>query len=1122
MRPVTLDKSHQASLYTGIIPGAAAAFTYKLITQSSNQLHIIFGHHYQMLETLAQSLTAFSSILSPKPFHIHLLPLMEDMDIDAEHSSLDHYCELLKTLSVLKDASLDHTTLILATPEAFFQNLPSPERFRQKELRLEVGQSQDLKQLAHYLSEELGYTQDSICEAPGKFALRGGLLDIYPLNADNPFRIDFFDTHIEGIRSFDPTSQRSLESLNSIAILANASALKSQESVSLNSYLPHNVHWILQEPQTLLEEFPALFQCPEHIQAPSASFQFLLKNRNVGDQWSGIQTSSTANTFFSSHPVHPIAARALSVYDGTGSKLIGLDRFKQESELRKLFFSQLLAFQKQGKRIHIFLHKAEEQERFLEILNEDPTLKAFQPEFHVAHIQAAFIVPAFFEDKTDYVAISSDCIFGRRARQVGSSKGRKRKQSSQVDHLLNFSQVKLGDYLVHQEHGVCRYRGLESMSSKYGKEELISLEFEDNITLHLKIQDIYLLSPYVGLAKVSPRLGRIGSKAWTKSRQEAESSALALASDLLQLQAKREKLQGFAFEADSHWQQEFEQSFLFQETPDQLKAIEATKKDMEAPQPMDRLICGDVGFGKTEVAIRAAFKAVMSGKQVAILVPTTILAQQHFTSFKERMAEYPIVVEMLSRFRSSSQQKIISKALAEGSIDIIVGTHTLLNDKIKFARLGLLIIDEEHRFGVRQKEALKAMRELVDVLSMSATPLPRTLHMALMGVRDLSVIETPPTQRLPVHTYIKEFDTELVKRAIKFELERGGQVFYLHNRVQSIYGLSEQLQSLVPTARIAVGHGQMEEAELEKVMADFVAGEYDILVCTSIIESGLDIPNCNTILIDGADRLGLAQLYQLRGRVGRFNKQAYAYLLVPSQKNLPEEAEKRLNTLVDCNTLGAGFHIAMKDLEIRGAGNLLGAEQSGHIANIGFGLYCDLLKQSIARLKGEAPALHIRAKLSLDFILLGEYPEPKANAEALQKEAPLRTHKLEAYVPTTFVKELSLRVEIYRKLAQADSVSTLRQLEEELVDRFGKLPLALEVLIQTTYIRCLAQERGLQAVETEGATLRCMWAHPEKKVYLKVGTQFPRLVNTEGLAKLREIYNFLYHQVPLYEGQKAK
>ncbi len=497
MRFASLASHPTATLYTGVVPEAAAAFTYKLVCQSSARVHVVLAHHYRLLEDFSNSLKAFSNIFGPeKALQVHLLPILEEVDLDAEHQSLDAYCELLKTLSTLKDPSSQGTTLILTTPEAFFQKLPTPEHFQKKELKLSCGQSQDLKTLANHLMQDLAYQQRSICEEPGYFALRGNLLDVYPLNADGPYRVDFFDTQIDSIRSFDPTSQRSLESISSLSILANASALKSKDSVSLNHYLPKNVHWVLQEPQLLQEEFPRFFQTPETIQASSHSFQFLIDSRPSGDSWSGIQKARTGNDFFSTQPTVLIHSHALSLYDSlSGSKLIGLDRFQEEAQVRKAFFQKLFSWQKEGNRVHIFLHKAQEQERLLEILEEDLELAGFKPDLHIAPITSAFFLPDFFETGESYIGIGIDMLFGRKARHVGPSHGRKRKQASQVDHLLNFSQLTKGDYLVHQDHGICIYRGLETLSSKYGKEELIALEFEDSITLHLKLQDIYLLSP---------------------------------------------------------------------------------------------------------------------------------------------------------------------------------------------------------------------------------------------------------------------------------------------------------------------------------------------------------------------------------------------------------------------------------------------------------------------------------------------------------------------------------------------------------------------------------------------------------------------------------------------------
>ncbi|HYP16632.1 MAG TPA: DEAD/DEAH box helicase, partial [Opitutus sp.] len=502
--------------------------------------------------------------------------------------------------------------------------------------------------------------------------------------------------------------------------------------------------------------------------------------------------------------------------------------------------------------------------------------------------------------------------------------------------MLDFSELVEGDFVVHLQHGIALFRGLTKLDTAQGVREVISLEFDDHVTLHVPLQESHLISRYVGLSKTKPQLGRIGSGRWEKARAAAERATVDLAAELLRIHAAREAQPGFAFPPDNTWQKEFEASFPFTETPDQLRAINEAKADMERTRPMDRLICGDVGFGKTEVAIRAAVKAVQGGRQVVVLVPTTVLAQQHLNTFRERMAGYPIAVEMVSRFRSRQEQKKILEETAAGHVDNLIGTHRVIQDDVKFRDLGLVVIDEEQRFGVKHKEVFKKMRETVDVLSMSATPIPRTLYLALTGARDLSVIETAPGNRHPIQTIVKTYDEKIVVEAIRHEIRRGGQVFYLHNRVQTIDLIASRLRELLPELNIGVGHGQMDSAELEREMTEFVAGRYHVLVCTTIIESGLDIPNCNTIIIEGADRFGLSQLYQLRGRVGRFKHQAYAYLLLHRHTRLLEVARQRLTAMRQHNQLGAGFRIAMRDLELRGAGNLLGAEQSGHIVGVGF------------------------------------------------------------------------------------------------------------------------------------------------------------------------------------------
>jgi transcription-repair coupling factor (superfamily II helicase) len=640
--------------------------------------------------------------------------------------------------------------------------------------------------------------------------------------------------------------------------------------------------------------------------------------------------------------------------------------------------------------------------------------------------------------------------------------------------------------------------------------------------LHLPLQESHLISRYVGLSKARPQLGRIGTNRWEKTRKAAERSTVDLAAELLRIQAAREAEPGQACGPDTAWQKEFEAAFPFTETRDQLRAIDETKHDMERPRPMDRLICGDVGFGKTEVAIRAAFKAVQDGRQVAVLVPTTVLAQQHLNTFRERMAGYPIAVEMVSRFRTRAEQTHLLAATAAGQVDILIGTHRLLQRDVSFRDLGLVVIDEEQRFGVQHKERFKTLRATVDVLSMSATPIPRTLYLALTGARDMSVIETPPVNRLPIQTVVKTYDEKLVVEAIRHEVGRGGQVFYLHNRVQTIETVATRLRELLPELAIGVGHGQMGEHELERTMTDFVAGAHDVLVCTTIIESGLDIPNCNTIIIEGADRFGLSQLYQLRGRVGRFKHQAYAYLLLHRHTRLVELARERLHAMRTHNQLGAGFRIAMRDLELRGAGNLLGAKQSGHIVGVGFELYCQLLRQSVARLKGEKTAASVRASVKLDFVHVGEGSRPDAATRGRHEDAytavrdaeqaasgAVTARPIAARLPASYISETRLRIDCYRRLALTATSEALRQLETELKDRFGPYGDEVRALFLVTEIRIRAEQKGLVSVETEHSRLKCQRPGGNRENWVMVGTRFPRLTAPKALLRLREILQFL-------------
>ncbi|HXH20424.1 MAG TPA: transcription-repair coupling factor, partial [Dehalococcoidia bacterium] len=605
-----------------------------------------------------------------------------------------------------------------------------------------------------------------------------------------------------------------------------------------------------------------------------------------------------------------------------------------------------------------------------------------------------------------------------------------------------------GDYVVHIEHGIARFAGMATRTVDGVSREFLELQYAEGDRLFVPVDQSDRIARYIGPGDHRPGLTRLGSGEWARTRDRVRRAVADVAKDLLELYARRQVLEGHAFSPDTPWQQELEASFPYVETPDQLEAIHAVKADMEAPRPMDRLVCGDVGYGKTEVAIRAAFKAVMDGFQVAVLVPTTVLAQQHYNTFRERLASLPCRVEMLSRFLNDREARSVIAGLADGSVDIIIGTHRLLQKDVQFKKLGLLIIDEEQRFGVGHKERLKQMRQEVDVLTLSATPIPRTLHMSLVGIRDMSSMVTPPEHRLPIRTYVMESDDHLIREAIMRELERGGQVFFVHNRVHNIEMVAARIRRLVPEAEVGIGHGQMPEEQLEATMLRFAAGEIDVLVCTTIIESGLDIPNANTIIINHADKLGLAQLYQLRGRVGRSAVRAYAYLLYEKHTALSETAQRRLQAIFEATELGAGFQIALKDLEIRGAGNLLGVEQSGHMAAVGFDLYVRLLGEAVQRLKalqrGETP------------------PEPLIGRPAMVVDLPLT-----AYLPETYVPDLNLRLALYQRLARAASNAEVDAIEQEMRDRFGEAPAAARNLTWVVRLRLLAAEAGVSALQTE-------------------------------------------------------
>jgi transcription-repair coupling factor (superfamily II helicase) len=842
---------------------------------------------------------------------------------------------------------------------------------------------------------------------------------------------------------------------------------------------------------------------------------------------------------------------------------------------RREFFAQLHRWLRQGYGVHIFCNNDGERQRFAEIwqeygletpntkhqaLNSAKSDRLWTLDFGLwTHLGS--LARGFLYDEAKLVVVTDAEIFGRykiqRPRRLKSPHAQATRSALDID----FTDLEEGDYAVHLQHGIGKYLGLQVLPIGAGRknadglisaepgqtpglqgQECLVIEYAANDSaqpppkLYVPVTEAHLVSKYVGTGKARPPLNALGGTRWAKAKAHAERAVRDVAGDLLSIQAARDSQAGHAFAADAPWQREFEGAFLFEETPDQMRAIVEAKADMERPKPMDRLICGDVGFGKTEVGIRVAFKAVMDGKQVAVLVPTTVLAQQHYNTFRERMADYPVRIELLSRFRTRRAQQRVVKELAAGAVDIVIGTHRLLQDDIAFKDLGLVVIDEEQRFGVMHKEKFKTLRKLVDVLTLSATPIPRTLYLALTGARDMSTIQTPPHDRLPVETIVTQYDERVIREAIQRELNRGGQVFFLHNRVMTIETMAQKLRSLLPRARIVVGHGQMHSDELEEVMTKFVNGEADILLSTTIIESGLDIPNANTIIIDRADRFGLSDLYQLRGRVGRYKYQAYAYLLLPRHAGLLADVRKRLSAIKQYSTLGSGFKIAMRDLEIRGAGNLLGAEQSGHITAVGFELYCQLLKQSVASLKGEKVKPRVEVQVRLDFLALSpveESPKSKeevrsswslvngatsvsvtadpgllttdSESEIMHQASRITPGPASAYIPFSYISDSRQRIEIYRKLAQVTDKVSVRNLEKELRDRFGPVPGPLELLLQVAETKILAAERGITSIEMKEDKLMLT----RNNDFVMVGSKFPRLTKTDASARLKEIQKLL-------------
>ena len=972
-------------------------------------------------------------------------------------------------------------------------------------LTLEKRQKYAMDQLAAKLVQ-LGYEKTGQVDAPGQFAIRGDIADVYDLTEENPYRIEFFDDEIDAIRSFDLETQRSIEPLEMVKVypanelllsearLADGlyrireeaektcETLRGQGKMEAAARLCENVetlteaaaeyhdyaglegyiHYFYPQTDSLLELFPAehtmlFLDEPAHIREEADAVELEFRESMISRSEKGyvlpgqMQLVSSAdaisakmtpyrclgltgliskNSFYLPECIVSMHARSVAAYNKSFDALVEDLRKYRLQKYRVVIIS---ASRTRAKRLAADLTSRGLTSFYSE--NPDRELEDGEIMTYYGSIAGGFEYP-----QIRFIVIAETDIFGK------TVKKKQKKHRYEGESIRDFAELKVGDYVVHEDHGIGVYRGVEKIEVDGIAKDYIKIEYGGGGTLYILPGELKALQKYASQEAAKPKLNKLGTQEWTNTRNKVKGAVAEVAEDLVQLYAKRQASKGHSFGTDTVWQREFEELFPYEETQDQLNAITDTKRDMESDKIMDRLICGDVGYGKTEIAIRAAFKAVQDGMQVAILVPTTILAQQHFNTFTERMKEYPVNVEMLSRFRTSAEQKKTLEGLASGRVDIVVGTHRLLSKDVAFKNLGLLVVDEEQRFGVTHKEKIKKLRENVDVLTLSATPIPRTLHMSLIGIRDMSVLEEAPQDRVSIQTYVMEYNEEMVREAVLRELSRGGQVYYVYNRVNDIAELTGRIQQQIPEARIAFAHGQMNMTELEKIMYDFISGQIDVLVSTTIIETGLDISNVNTIIIHDSDRMGLSQLYQLRGRVGRSNRTAYAFLMYKKDKMLKEDAEKRLAAIREFTDLGSGFRIAMRDLEIRGAGTVLGKAQHGHMAAVGYDLYCKLLDTAVKEAKG--------------------LPVPEEKHTTVNLSA-------DAFIPDSYIMNEAQKLDIYKKIATISSLEDCDDIRDELRDRFGeKIPAPAENLLRVALIRSIAGKLDIAEIIGGNGSIR--------------------------------------------------
>lgn len=965
------------------------------------------------------------------------------------------------------DKQRNRAGAIVTYADALFEKVVLPNTLEQNIIAIKTGETLELDSLMELLVM-YGFVRTDFVYEPGQFALRGGILDIYSFGNEKPYRIELFGNDVDSIRIFNPENQLSERKLSEVTIIPNVETqFSSGEKVSIMDFLPEKtIFWvkdwaviknIIDKQNDDLHHFITENDISKSIEEPLDETEEtkLLKDLNAAD----FLSSDILEKQFSNRRIIEFGYQPHFATENIDFHTTDQPSFNRQFEL---LIQNLKEYEAKGYQLFIFAEQPTQLERLRTIFADLNTEIKFNPIVKSIH-------EGFIDDDLKILCYTDHQIFQRYQKYYVKQAYNKTKALT----MKTLKELQPGDYVTHIDYGVGVYSGLEKMDINGTMQEAVRIIYKDHDILYVNINSLYKISKYSGKEGSVPKINKLGSDVWSRLKEKTKKKVKELAFDLIKLYAERKSETGFAFAPDNYMQTELEASFIYEDTPDQAKATEAVKKDMEKASPMDRLVCGDVGFGKTEVAIRAAFKACLDGKQVAVLVPTTILAFQHFKTFEERLKEFPVRIDYINRFKTAKEKRETLADLEDGKIDIIIGTHAILGKTVKFKDLGLMVIDEEQKFGVGHKEKLKTLRASVDCLTLTATPIPRTLQFSLMGARDLSIIQTPPPNRQPIHTEVDTFSPELVRDAINFEVERGGQVFFVINRINGVKEMSALIQTICPDVSVTYAHGQMEGKELESRIMDFIKHRYDVMVCTNIVESGVDIPNVNTIIVNNAHQFGLSDLHQLRGRVGRNNKRAFCYLLAPPLSSLPTDSRKRLQTLEQFTDLGSGFQIAMRDLDIRGAGNMLGGEQTGFMAEIGFDMYQKILNEAIKELKRS------------DFKDL--FKEEISQQDDFVSDCTIDTD-LEILIPDSYVENITERLSLYTRFDRDSDEASLEELHNELIDRFGPIPKSVEDLFTTVRCRQLAIELGFEKMTLKNNVLRCYFINRNDSPYFESAT----------------------------------